>query len=323
MATISAGIIGGGGYTAGELIRLLLIHPQVTLDFVQSTSQAGTPISQVHEDLFGECFMDFVATPHFEVDVLFLCKGHGHSKAFVETHDIPASVVVIDLSRDFRLANASNPFVYGLPELKHAAIAQSNRIANAGCFATAIQLALLPLAQAQYLAKAVHIQAITGTTGAGQQPKSTSHFSWRHNNLSVYKAFQHQHVPEIKQSLSSLQEAPLPPLHFIPLRGAFTRGIFATLYTEFEGSEAAALALFQDYYEPHPFVQVTTDTIHLKQVVNTNKCLIQLAKHEDQLLIVCAIDNLLKGASGQAVQNMNIRFGFPEKQGLVLKAMAF
>lgn len=317
---IKAGIIGGGGYTAGELIRILHYHPETEIAFVHSNSQAGKPLSSIHEDLIGEVTLDFTNEIDPEVDVLFLCMGHGQSKGFVEQHTVPDSTVIIDLSHDFRL----NPgWVYGLPELNRKRILRSKRIANPGCFATAIQLGLLPLAKEGLLKEEVHIHAITGSTGAGQSPKSTTHFSWRNNNLSVYKAFRHQHLGEIGQSLRQLQPEFDRPVNFLPLRGDFARGIFASLYTKVEGTVEQFTELYQVFYKHAPFTVVTDQNPNLKQVVNTNKCLLHLEKHDDKLLIISTIDNLTKGASGQAVQNMNLAFGFEESAGLRLKAMAF
>lgn len=317
---IKAGIIGGGGYTAGELIRILHYHPETEIAFVHSNSQAGKPLSSIHEDLIGEVTLDFTNEIDPEVDVLFLCMGHGQSKGFVEQHTVPDSTVIIDLSHDFRL----NPgWVYGLPELNRKRILRSKRIANPGCFATAIQLGLLPLAKEGLLKEEVHIHAITGSTGAGQSPKSTTHFSWRNNNLSVYKAFRHQHLGEIGQSLRQLQPEFDRSVNFLPLRGDFARGIFASLYTKVEGTVEQFTELYQVFYKHAPFTVVTDQNPNLKQVVNTNKCLLHLEKHDDKLLIISTIDNLTKGASGQAVQNMNLAFGFEESAGLRLKAMAF
>ncbi len=317
---IKAGIIGGGGYTAGELLRLLVHHPEVEVAFIQSESQAGNPVGTVHEDLYHLSLTFEGETNPSEVDVLFLCAGHGRSKEYLEHAHIFKSLVVIDLSRDFRL---DSEWTYGLPELNRLSIRESNRIANPGCFATAIQLALLPLATAGLLQDDVHIHAITGSTGAGQSPQPTTHFSWRQNNVSIYKAFRHQHLGEIRQSLHHLQPDFPARLHFLPIRGNFARGIFASLYTSFDGEEAEAIELYRDYYTEAPFVHLTQENGSLKQVVNTNNCVLHLEKHEDQLLIVSALDNLLKGASGQAVENMNLRFGLPETMGLQLKAMAF
>jgi len=265
----------------------------------------------------------FTGEVSFEVDVLFFCMGHGKSRAFMEKYSLPNQLKIIDLSHDFRLKREGNDFVYGLPELQKDAICESRHIANPGCFATAIQLALLPLANEKLLKNELHVHAITGSTGAGQQPGDTTHFSWRNNNVSVYKAFRHQHLGEIRQSLQQLQTGFQQALNFIPLRGSFSRGIFASVYTSTGLAETELKALFHEYYEQAPFVFLCEQNPNLKQVVNTNKCLLYLEKHEDKVLIVSVIDNLLKGASGQAVQNMNLMFGLEETSGLQLKAMAF
>ncbi len=318
---IQAAIVGGGGYTAGELIRILLYHPKVQLAWVHSNSQHGKPIYHIHEDLVGETDLHFTNELGFSsIDVLFLCSGHGQSARFLQENTVPEKVAVVDLSHDFRLDEA---FVYGLPELNKAQIQNSKRIANCGCFATCIQLGLLPLAKAGLLKNPVNITAITGATGAGQSPGATTHFSWRNNNLSVYKAFGHQHLAEIKRSLRQLQGPELPPIHFVPMRGDFTRGIFASMYTVCTLSESEVYQLFEDYYQDAAYTKVVRQNPNLKQVVNTNRALVYLEKHGDQLLILSLIDNLLKGASGQAVQNMNLIFGFPETTGLQLKAMVF
>ncbi|SDM42997.1 N-acetyl-gamma-glutamyl-phosphate reductase [Catalinimonas alkaloidigena] len=322
--SIHVGIIGGAGYTAGELLRLLLFHPDVELKFVHSQSQAGKPLHSTHQDLLGETDLLFTDALDFDgIDVLFLCVGHGAAATFLEAHPVPDSVKIIDLSQDFRLKREGNNYVYGLPELNREAIRTAQHVANPGCFATCIQLALLPLAAAGQLHDDVHINAVTGSTGAGQAPSATTHFSWRSNNVSVYKAFNHQHLGEIGQSLHQLQPDFAHKLHFIPVRGNFTRGILATAYTPFAGSLDEAKALYQDYYAPHPFVYLSDSNPALKQVVGTNKGIVYLEKHDDQLLIISMIDNLLKGASGQAVQNMNLMFGREEKAGLTLKALAF
>ena len=318
----SAGIIGGAGYTAGELIRLLLGHESIDLSFVYSRSQAGTPLSNIHKDLLGETDLHFCAEP-VAADIWFLCLGHGQSKTFLQTHAIPKGTRVVDLSQDYRLKPHQTGFVYGLPELNRAAIAQSQHVANPGCFATAIQLALLPLAAASALESEVHIHAITGSTGAGQAPGATTHFSWRQNNVSHYKAFSHQHLHEIGQSLEQAQGADIPALNFIPIRGTFTRGIFATAYTDYAGSAEELLSLYQDYYADHPFTQVTNQPISLKEVVNTNKCHISVEKQGNKAFVTSVIDNLLKGASGQAVQNMNLLLSLPETSGLQLKSVYF
>ena len=317
---IKAGIIGGAGYTAGELIRILLNHPEVKISYIHSKSQSGKLVSSIHDDLVGECDLHFTDEVHFKVDVLFLCMGHGQSKSFIESYQPPKEIAIIDLSQDFRL---DEEFVYGLPELNRAASQKSRRIANCGCFATAIQLGLLPIAKAHLLRDEVHIHAITGSTGAGQSPSATTHFSWRNNNLSIYKAFRHQHLAEIRRSLQQLQPDFSTVLNFLPLRGDFARGIFASLYTRTNLSADDLNDLFQDYYQQEPFVHISPENPNLKQVVNTNKCVLHIEKHEDKALIISLIDNLTKGASGQAVQNMNLIFGLEEQCGLQLKAMAF
>ena len=320
---IRVGIVGGAGYTAGELIRILLYHPNATLKYVQSSSNNGQLVSSVHKDLLGETDLTFNNIDFSQVDVLFLCSGHGKSIEYLAKNDLPEHVRIIDLSHDFRLKREGNTFVYGLPELNRSTIKQASRIANPGCFATGIQLALLPLAAAGLIVDDLHVNAITGSTGAGQEPTKTSHFSWRDSNLSVYKAFEHQHLGEICESLKQAQSNFGNSLHFIPVRGNHTRGIFTTAYTRFAGTLADAKTLFADYYLSHPFVWITDENPDLKQVVNTNKCLLYLEKHGDQLMIISCIDNLLKGASGQAVQNMNLMFGLDEKAGLNLKSIAF
>ena len=321
---IKVGIIGGAGYTAGELIRILLHHPQAELTFVQSTSNAGNMLSDVHTDLLGDTEIKFVSeTDFWQVDVIFFCMGHGKSKEFLQKNSIPEQVKIIDLSHDFRLKREGNDFVYGLPEINRELIRKSNKIANPGCFATGIQLAILPLAAAGLIQDELHVNAITGSTGAGQAPSTTSHFSWRNNNLSVYKAFEHQHLGEIGQSFKQLQPDFNSDINFIPVRGNHTRGIFASVYTKFDGSLEEAKKLYQDFYESHPFVFVSQTNPDLKQVVNTNKAIVYLEKHGNKLMILSVTDNLLKGASGQAVQNMNLIFGLEETTGLGLKAVAF
>ena len=320
---IKAGIIGGSGYTGGELIRILLNHSEVVIDFVYSTTRAGKPISSAHADLLGTLDLNFTGNVNSDVDVVFLCLGHGNSTKFLGEHTFSEATKIIDLSNDFRLQKDAmlmgKNFVYGLPELYKKEIQEAKFIANPGCFATAIQLALLPLAKAELLGGAVHVNAVTGSTGAGVSPSGTTHFSWRNNNVSWYKPFTHQHLGEINESLKSLQKHS-GELFFLPTRGNFARGIFATAYTKFEGSEAEAIQLYKDFYADVAFTQISNEPIHLKHVVNTNQCHIHLHKHEDTLLITSAIDNLLKGASGQAVQNMNLVFGFEENTGLKLKA---
>jgi len=321
---IKVGIIGGAGYTAGELIRILLNHPQAEITFVQSSSNAGNLVSSVHTDLLGDTDLQFILQPDLsKVDVVFFCMGHGKSKEFLHKHTLSEELKIIDLSHDFRLKKEGNTFVYGLPELNRELIRTSTRIANPGCFATGIQLAILPLAAAGLIKDELHINAITGSTGGGQEPGPTSHFSWRNNNLSVYKAFEHQHLGEIAESLQQLQPDLNHAINFIPVRGNHTRGIFASVYTKFDGTIEEAQKLYQDYYKSHPFVFVSKSNPDLKQVVNTNKAIVYLEKHGDKLMIISVIDNLLKGASGQAVQNMNLIFGLEETMGLNLKAVAF
>ncbi|HEY0899287.1 MAG TPA: N-acetyl-gamma-glutamyl-phosphate reductase [Sphingobacteriaceae bacterium] len=324
---IRAGIVGGAGYTGGEMIRLLINHPQVDLAFVHSKSNAGNKLYQVHTDLLGDTELIFTGELAEDIDVLFLCLGHGDSQKFLQENPISINIRVIDLSQDFRLKSKASmegrEFIYGLPELNRDQIRTAQNIANPGCFATCIQLALLPLAKNGLLNKEVHINATTGSTGAGQGLSATSHFSWRNNNLSVYKAFGHQHLHEIGESLTRLQENFSTPIHFIPQRGDFTRGILSAIYLESALSQEEATELFREYYQDHPFTHISEKNIDLKQVVNTNKCLIHVEKHGDQLFLVSIIDNLLKGASGQAVQNMNLMFGLEETAGLRLKAAAF
>ena len=324
---IKAGIIGGAGYTAGELIRLIIHHPAIEIDFVFSTSNAGNKIYAVHQDLFGQIEQSFTDKINYDVDVVFLCLGHGKSTTFLLNNDFSESTKIIDLSNDFRLNDDANfngkEFVYGLPELNKEKIESAKNIANPGCFATAIELGILPLAKNGLLKKDLHINATTGATGAGVIPSATTHFTWRDNNFSVYKAFTHQHLGEITESLKSLQPDFNKELFFIPNRGNFSRGIFASIYTEFEASLEDAYSLFEEYYKYAEFTHVTKNEVHLKQVVNTNNCFLHLQKHNNKLLITSVIDNLLKGASGQAIQNTNLIFGLEETLGLKLKANFF
>lgn len=321
---IKAGIIGGAGYTAGELIRILINHPQVELIFVNSTSNAGNKLYDVHGGLLGDIEMSFTdQLPYEKIDVLFFCTAHGDTKKFLEANNVPDNLKIVDLSTDYRHKSTEHDFVYGLPELNKEAIKKAKHIANPGCFATAIQLALLPLAKAELLNTEVHVNAVTGSTGAGVKPSASTHFSWRENNISVYKAFEHQHLKEICESLVQLQNNFDKEVNFIPVRGNFTRGIFASIYLNYEGSEEEAIKLYEEYYKDQPFVIVTDKNPDLKQVVNTNKCVLHVEKHGNKLLILSCIDNLLKGASGQAVQNMNLIFGLDETEGLKLKATAF
>ncbi|MCK0161555.1 N-acetyl-gamma-glutamyl-phosphate reductase [Allomuricauda sp. F6463D] len=323
---IKVGIIGGSGYTGGELIRILLNHPKTEIDFVFSTTRAGKPITSAHQDLLGQTTLKFSGQVNPEVDIVFLCLGHGNSTSFLNENQFSASTKIIDLSNDFRLQADSNfngqRFIYGLPELNKSAIQAAEAIANPGCFATAIQLALLPLAKANLLSDDAHVNAVTGSTGAGVGLSATSHFSWRNNNASWYKPFTHQHLGEIDESLSSYGNT-VGKLFFLPNRGNFTRGILATAYTKYNGSLEEAKNLYSDFFNNAAFTHISDEPLHLKQVVNTNQCHIHLHKHDDLLLITSAIDNLLKGASGQAVQNMNLMFGFPETEGLLLKAGVF
>lgn len=323
---IKAGIIGGAGYTAGELIRILVNHPQVELAFVHSESNAGNALSDVHQGLLGDTDMVFCSEYDLNgIDVLFLCSGHGKSEAFWKEHTMPEGLKVIDLAQDFR--DEHDGYAYGLPEWQKEKIAKSSRTANPGCFATGIQLSLLPLAKAGLLKGDINVTAITGSTGAGVKPGATTHFSWRNNNISTYKVFEHQHLLEINRNLSIIAAAPaaVKPwrIDFVPMRGDFARGIFASVVTGCNISEEQAVKLFKDYYKGSAFTFVSDKAVDLKEVVNTNKAIIHIEKHSDKLVISTVIDNLLKGASGQAVQNMNIMFGLPEDTGLRLKASAF
>lgn len=321
---IKAGIIGGAGYTAGELIRLLINHPDVEIGFIHSQSHAGHRVTDVHEGLYGECDLTFTdALPLTDVDVLFCCTAHGDTRRFMESHAVPDDLKIVDLSMDYRMKADDHDFVYGLPELNRRAICHARHVANPGCFATCIQLGLLPLAKHLMLTDDVWVNAITGSTGAGVKPGATSHFSWRNNNMSIYKPFAHQHVPEIKQSLRQLQNSFDAEIEFIPYRGDFARGIFATLVVKSRTSLEELKRIYTDYYAEDSFVHVVDENIDLKQVVNTNKCLLHLEKHGDKLLVVSCIDNLLKGASGQAVHNMNLLFNLEETTGLRLKPSAF
>ena len=315
------GIIGGAGYTAGELLRLLVNHPAAEVAFVHSESHAGEPVALTHEGLWGDTDLVFSAdAPLEQADVLFLCGAHGKSAQFWEANKMPEGLKVIDLAQDYR--DQSEGYVYGLPEWQKAKIQGATKISNPGCFATAIQLALLPLAAKGLLKEAVNVTAITGSTGAGVKPGATTHFSWRNNNLSAYKVFEHQHLLEICRNLESLQGAK-PTINFVPVRGDFARGIFATLHTPCELGQQEAEELYKSYYKDAPFTFLFPGQVDLKQVVNTNKCLISLEKHDGELVITSVIDNLLKGAAGQAVQNMNLMLGLEETTGLKLKASAF
>ncbi|MCL4137774.1 UNVERIFIED_CONTAM: hypothetical protein GTU68_027381 [Idotea baltica] len=327
MKNLEVGIVGGAGYTAGELLRLLLNHPKTNINFVFSTSNAGNKVSKVHQDLIGSTEISFTDTINSNVDVLFLCLGHGNSTKFLKENSFSSSTKIIDLSNDFRLTADKildeKDFVYGLPELQKENIRTAQYIANPGCFATALQLAILPLAANNLLQNDVHINAVTGATGAGTSLSETTHFTYRDNNFSHYKAFNHQHLGEINQTVEQLQSDFNSEINFMPNRGNFSRGIFATTYTKFDGSLEDAKKIYKDYYKDAAFTFVSDENIHLKQVVNTNKCILQIEKHNHKLLITSVIDNLLKGASGQAIQNMNLMYNFEETLGLNLKANYF
>ncbi|MDD3080293.1 MAG: N-acetyl-gamma-glutamyl-phosphate reductase [Paludibacter sp.] len=324
MTKIKVGVIGGAGYTAGELLRILVNHPNVEIVFVNSSSNAGNPVADVHSGLIGETDLVFTSElPFGEVDALFLCSAHGDSKKFMDSNNVPKNLKIIDLSTDYRQKRDDHDFVYGLPEMNREEIRKAQHIANPGCFATAIQLGLLPLAAAGKITDEVHVNAITGSTGAGVKPSSTSHFSWRNNNVSIYKAFEHQHLMEIGQSMRQLQEGFDKNINFIPVRGNFARGIFVTSYINSDLGLEEAKELYKNYYKDAAFTFVVDKNPDMKQVVNTNKGIVYLEKHGNKLLIVSMIDNLLKGASGQAVQNMNLMFGLDEKAGLHLKSIGF
>lgn len=323
--TIKVGVIGGAGFAAGELLRLLVNHPHVKIMFINSESQEGKKVSMLHPDLEGECDLRFISTWDADVDLIFLCKAHGYSKTFLEENKIPDPIKIIDMSQDFRLgkdaSTAERKFVYGLPEINRELIRQTNSIANPGCFATGIALALLPLAE--HLGDEVHVNCITGSTGAGQNLSVTSLFSWRDNNISAYKVFEHQHLNEIHETLSNASRNFRSKIYMVPIRGNFSRGIFSTLYTRTTLSGEEIRQLYKDYYAAHPFVHINGADLHLKKVVNTNKVFISVKKHQEMVFIESVIDNLMKGASGQAVQNMNIMFGLEETVGLRTKASVF
>ena len=323
---IKAGIIGGAGYTGGELIRLLIHHPDVAVSFIHSRSQAGKPVSSVHQDLIGETTLAFTGELPQDIDVLFLCVGHGEARKFLKENPLAKEIRIIDLSQDFRLQPDASidgrEFVYGLPELNRELIRNAKNVANPGCFATAIQLGLLPLAKEKLLDQEVYTTGITGSTGAGQGLSATSHFSWRANNIQAYKTLNHQHLREIGQSLEQAGGT-VPSIHFVPWRGDFTRGIFTSSTLHCEESEVELATLYLDFFSGHPFTHISQQEIFLKQVVNSNKCVIQLEKVGSKLVVHTAIDNLMKGASGQAVQNMNLMFGIDETKGLQLKSTGF
>jgi N-acetyl-gamma-glutamyl-phosphate reductase len=327
MEAIRIGIVGGAGYTGGELLRILINHPRAEIVFVHSKSNAGKLVSDVHTDLFGDTDTKFSDTLSQDIDVLFLCVGHGDARKFLDANSIAERIKIIDLSQDFRLSQNSihgnRNFVYGLPELNKEKIKNADNIANPGCFASCVQIGLLPLAASGNLNAEVHINATTGSTGAGQSLGATTHFSWRNNNLSIYKAFEHQHLNEIGESLIQLQKDFNKELSFIPQRGNFTRGILAAMYLESDLSLEEAQQIYTNYYASHPFTHMSRKNIDLKQVVNTNKALVYLEKHGSKLFIISIVDNLLKGASGHAVQNMNLMFGLDEMEGLRLKGVGF
>jgi N-acetyl-gamma-glutamyl-phosphate reductase len=320
---IRVGILGAAGYTGGELIRLLLNHPEAEIVFANSESNAGNLVSDVHEGLIGETDLKFTdEMPFDQIDVIFFCFGHGKSEQFLKEHTIPESVKIIDLAQDFRI-KGNHDYIYGLPEINRAEIQQAQHVANPGCFATAIQLGLLPAAKMGLLKYDVSVNAITGSTGAGQKPGATTHFSWRQNNLSIYKPFTHQHLAEIRQSLEQVQGWLEVDIDFIPYRGDFARGIFATEVVRTKADIGKITETYRDFYRDAAFTHYVDKPIDLKQVVNTNKCLVHVEKYDNKLLITSCIDNLLKGAVGQAVQNMNLMFGIDETAGLRLKASAF
>jgi len=324
MVKVKAGIAGASGYAGGELLRILLRHPAVELRCAHSRHHAGKPVAEVHNDLLGETALHFSAEMENDLDLLFLCLGHGESARYLHEQQLPEGIKIIDFSQDHRLAHTpDHGFVYGLPELQRTAITRARRVANPGCFATGIQLALLPLAQHGLLHGEVHVSAITGSTGAGQALSETSHFSWRNNNVQVYKPFQHQHLAEIHQSLKFLQPIWEAQINFLPFRGSFTRGILSAIYLDCQLPLAQVHDLYAAYYATHPFVHLSRKMPDLKQVVNTNNCVLYLEKHGRKLFLTSVIDNLVKGAAGQAVQNMNLMFGWEETLGLRLKAVAY
>ena len=320
---IKVGILGAAGYTGGELIRVLLNHPEAEIVFANSESNAGNLVSDVHEGLIGDTNLKFTdEMPFDKVDVVFFCFGHGKSEAFLKEHTIPENVKIIDLAQDFRIKGDHN-YVYGLPEINKEQIQQAQHLANPGCFATAIQLALLPAAMLHLLKEDVSVNAITGSTGAGQKPGATTHFSWRVDNLSIYKPFQHQHIAEIRQSLEQEQGYLDASIDFIPYRGNFARGIFCTAVIKTDAPASDVIAAYKEFYRDAAFTHYSDKSIDLKQVVNTNKALVHVDGFEGKILVTSCIDNLLKGAVGQAVQNMNLMFGIDETAGLKLKASAF
>ncbi len=320
----TVGIIGGAGYAAGELIRILINHPDFTIDFIHSESQAGQPVTATHRDLIGDTMLAFTDQMNPHVDILCLAQGHGEAVKFLKSIQIPGQTRLLDFSQDFRFADEGDLyFIYGLPEANRDAIVKARYIANPGCFATAILLGLLPLATPDILTHEIHISAVTGSTGAGQGLTETTHFSWRHANISVYKAFEHQHLHEINGQLRSMIGDNVPPIYFIPMRGDFTRGILAAMYTRTDLNLKDISRIYENYYRNSPFVLIADTNPDLKMVINTNKCLLYLEKHDEMVLILSVIDNLIKGAAGQAVQNINLMFGLPETTGLRLRAGVF
>lgn len=320
---IRIGILGAAGYTGGELIRVLLNHPQAEIVFANSESNAGNPVAEVHEGLYGETDLRFTRDmPWAEVDVVFFCFGHGKSRAFLQEHAIPQHVRIIDLAQDFRIAG-DHDYVYGLPETHRGQTLGARHLANPGCFATCIQLALLPALKADLISGDIHVNGITGSTGAGQKPGATTHYSWRNDNISAYKTFTHQHLLEINQTVQELRPGYDGRVLFIPQRGCFARGIYVTAYARCTAPLEQVQQVYEDYYRDASFTHVVAKSPDMKQVVNTNKAVVYVEKYEDQLLMICCIDNLLKGAVGQAVQNMNLMFGLDERAGLGLKASAF
>lgn len=317
------GIVGGAGYTGGELLRILVNHPEIEIDFVHSNSNAGNKISHVHQDLLGYTDLVFTNQLSTDIDALIMCLGHGDAKKFLDNNPAFYDVNIVDLSTDFRHKRNGNDFIYGLPELNKDSLKGAKHIANPGCFATCIQLGVLPLASASEIEDEIHVTAITGSTGAGQNPTPTSHFSWRANNMSVYKAFDHQHLHEIGESLEQLQPKGDKEVNFVPFRGDFTRGIIASIYINSDLSEEQAVELYKDFYKDAPFTHVVDHNPNLKQIVNTNNCFVYVKKHGNKLHIVSIIDNLIKGASGHAVQNLNLMFGLDERTGLNLKPVGF
>ncbi len=321
---IKVGIVGGAGYTGGELLRILVNHPEADISYVHSNSNAGNPVYAVHQDLIGYTDLVFTDKLSTDIDVLIMCLGHGDAKKFLDANPDFYKIKIVDLSTDFRHRRDGNDFVYGLPDMNKESIKWAQHVANPGCFATCIQLGLLPLAASNNLKTEVHVSAVTGSTGAGQNPTSTSHFSWRNNNMSVYKAFEHQHLQEIGQTLENLQDDGFKDsVNFVPFRGDFSRGIIASIYIESDLSEEEANILFKEYYKDQPFTHVVDQNPNLKQVVNTNNGLLYIKKYGSKLHVISIIDNLVKGASGQAVQNMNLLFGLKEDTGLRLKPSAF